>query len=396
MLSFKGGHSTENKLELSHLCEHVLLGFNYSLNGQEKPNLYMGKMQADARTKEDLMEFTFCVLDCNELNEKIQILKNAINSVIIPKQALEKEKKTILDELFQSGTDAEYVGEVKKQFKNLTPQDIYNYIKDNLTADNLSILVLGDLEKKKTINIFNEFISSIPEKGKTFVQSPQMAELSKRLNLKGMRNLAGGLRPRQSHAGVTVRAIFNQNTSTQTENEKMMIQLLISYLDNFRLGIKKVLREDKRLVYRTGAWNEEDSFGVKAVCREENAEQVKILMQEYLKSLYESGISLNDFETIKREKQRYFLSRPIRILEYVQRNILDEYLKTNNQHLDETYQLAFLEGNQVDKNKSVINQADKNIKTLSQIKYSEFCDFIKQFLQTTEFSTKSNAQTKNV
>ena len=61
MLKFIGGHSVQRYLELGHLCEHVVSGFDYMVGGVRSDNMYMGSKKADARIESDCMMFSFCV-----------------------------------------------------------------------------------------------------------------------------------------------------------------------------------------------------------------------------------------------------------------------------------------------------------------------------------------------
>ena len=383
-LVFTGGSSAQKYLELAHLCEHIVSTFDYKIHGKKSSNRYMGDKKADARVESECMMFSFCINSNEDLKEKLDVLTHCLNSIVIEEDNLQKEKITILDELIQADMSDEYIKKVKKDFEKITPNDVYEYIQNNLTADNLKIFALSNMDKKQLIETLNEFTVKLNLTGHKNAVDP---------NFRGIWYY--DKKKEQGHT--EIKLSLKAKKCLQTKNDKYMFVLLLLYANNFRYGIKRALRQESRLVYRTDISTngfETADLILKISCKDENVEQVTALSKQYFDNLFKQGISEQEFDFIKQIKQDFLRARPFHIPQYMIREFILEYTKTHNQNLDETMQKQLLE-----KNQEVVKNFDKErieetIKDIETLKYEDFNRFLSKYFENTDIKFELNNKTE--
>ncbi len=383
-LVFVGGYSVQKYLELAHLCEHVITTSDYKIDEKKSPNMFLGNKKADARVDSDYMMFSFCINSVEELKEKLNILSHCLNDVVINDDDLQKEEITILDELVQADMSDEYIERVKKDFNKITIKDIYEYIQNNLTADNLQIFALSNIDVENLTKISNEFINELNSIGQKNIIN---------LNFKNLCLVNKG--KEQKHA--EIKLFIESKNYLQSKKDKYMFDLLMLYVNNFRYGIKQPLRHKNRLVYRTDIFtNSLDNIDLilKIKCKDENIEQVVELSKQYFDNLFKNGISEQEFSFIKQNKLDFLMSRPFHIPQSKIREFISKYIKTHNKNLDETLEIQLIDDNQ-----EAVNNFDKKrilkiAKDIKSLKYEDFNKFLNKYFKNIDIKIEINNKNK--
>lgn len=382
---FVGGSSKQKYLEQAHLVEHIISIFKYKINGEIKQNSLLGSSKADARTQNDNMSFSFAVTNLSDLVEKLQILSYSINDVIITKEDLEKEKQTIIDELIYADFSTEYIEKVKNDFKKLTIENIREYIAKNLTSDNLIIYTLSPANANELTNCLNNFVDSLK-------QTNHKNKITKKPGI--------WAKDKGEHQHSEIYLTYKLNKPIKTEKEQCLFDLFWLYVQNFRLGIKKPLRHEKRLVYRadvnTSSADRSDLVA-KIYCKDDNTDVVIEEALAYFEDLFNNGVTNENFEFIKKNYQDFLFSRPMHVPQRMVVKISEEYLKNKNFHIDEEMQQNLLDSENETVKKYNKQKTDEMINFLSTISLEEFNEFIKSHLLGSNCDIKiENNQVKNV
>ncbi len=321
---FKCGYNTEKILQLSHLTEHVIMNFDVNNNGKITENGFMGKLKSDARTEDDFMRFQFFVLDKSQLQERVNRLSLMINNIVIPDKKLEKEKQMIITEWETAGKAKEDLIEPMQRIK---AQDVKDYIKSNLTANNLQIYAVSGIEETTLVKIFNNLI-------KTLNQSKINNPFFREDNM--WKDLHGRI-PDLSHAKTielskdvvkTPSKIIYKN---KTDKKLLYINFyldcqyndyfthakmsaLATFVANFNYGIKSVIRHKQGLVYRTTT-NFVPAVSQTKIVTEIFVDKFKIkqTLKESLKwfnGLSKNGLTEQEFETLKFDYKFAAYTRP--------------------------------------------------------------------------------------
>ena len=373
-LVFTGGHSVEKYLEQAHLAEHIVSGFDYKINGEKSANLFLGSKKADARVERNCMMFSFCINSINELRDEFNILSHCLNDIVISDEELQREKITILDELIQADISDEYVQRVKKDFEKITAKDIYEYILNNLTADNLKIYVLSNMDAKKLIEPFNEFVNRLKLTGKKNVINSNQKQTNR-----------GSVAGDCSHIEIVLS--LNTKKPLKSKIDKFLFDLLLLYANNFRYGIKLPLRHKNRLVYRTDIASNGFEAGdliLTIKCKDENAEQVIELSKQYFDNLFHNGISYQEFEFIKQCKLDFLKSRPFHIPQPKIKKLITEYEESQDRAIDEAIQKDLLSENQQSVKEFDNNKIEKAINDIQTLKAEEFNKFIREYFENAD------------
>lgn len=321
---FLGGRAVQKCPQLAHLCEHILIGFDRIVQGKLKKCEYMGSMKADARTQDTFLEFHFITQDIEQLRDKLLELSNQIKYVNITQSALDREKRIIEEELISYGTINEQdFKEFKKSLDAITIEDCINYIRDNITANNLQIIMLNNLRKEEVVDILKKFHESLPTSNKNNKYAPQ-----KEVSIEIASQDDGDVM-----SLANIEAVCELSTIDKKDDVKL--DILNSYLQNFRVGIKRNLRHELGLVYRTTAGIRGDNtLFVTAKTREENLELVAEKIEEYFNNLRDNGISQEDFELVRFNRDFLMCIRPNIIGANALRKIHKDYVTIGDQDAD--------------------------------------------------------------
>ncbi len=390
-ISFTGGYSSEKKLELSHLTEHIFICFNYMIDGKVVSNPYMDNMHADARTEDDRVEFTFCVRDRLELHEKLEVLSHCFNDIVITDKELEREKITIIDELYQNGSSMEYIHKVERDFRTVTIEDVRRYIRENFSTDNLTITTIGRLDEQSIVDEMDELVSYLPTNNRKNTFNPDILD---KWEAEGIRTQLGEKNSEE------LKLVFFTNNEVSTLRGKALFDLLALYLDNFRLGVKKRLRQEKRLAYRTHIWinDKREEMCYQIHCRQENIDEVIKETIAYFDEVCNKGVTEQDLELIKRDKLRNYEARPFHLLARVIRTISDKYLSTRDESTDVEIQQKILQDEEasVKKYNNERQQYVEKIEIIKSITADEMNEFIKKYFLGSRLVVKVNKEEKKI
>ena len=321
---FKGGYNAEKILQLSHLTEHVIMCFDVENNGKIENNGYMGKLKSDARTEDDFMRFQFFVLDEVQLQERVDRVSLMINNVHIPEDKLEKEKQMIITEWATAGKD---VNKLLEPMQKISPEDVKDYIKHNVTANNLQIYAVSSIEETTLVKIFNNFIKTLNksknnnpftrEKEMWQVLHNRMPDLSQAKTVELTKEIVKTpskilYKNRSDKKLLFINFYVNCSCNDYLTHAKM--SALTSFIANFNCGIKKVIRHEKGLVYRTNT-----NF-VPAVCQSKieteifvDSSKLKQTIKESLKwfeNLAKNGLTEQEYEVLKFDYKFNAYTRP--------------------------------------------------------------------------------------
>lgn len=384
-LVFIGGASKQKYLEQAHLVEHIVSCFSYKINGKIQSNTLLGSSKADARTENSSISFSFAVTNLNDLVEKLQILSHSLNDVVITKEDLEKEKQTIIDELIYADFSTEYIEKVKNDFKKLTIVDIREYIAKNLTSDNLIIYTMSPVGTNELTNCLNNFVDSLKH-------TNHKNEITKKPGI--------WAKDKGDHQHSKIYIIYKLNKLIKTEKESCLFDLFWLYVQNFRLGLKKPLRHEKRLIYRSDIYSssvDRSDFIAKIYSKDDNADIVTEEALAYFEDLFNNGVTNENFEFIKKNYQDFLYARPMHVPQRMIVKIMEEYLKNKNFHIDEEMQQNLLYSENETVKKYNQQKMDEMINFISTISVEEFNEFIKLHFSSSECTIKiENDQVKNV
>lgn len=332
---FKGGANVETFLQQAHLVEHIVVGFDVKTNNKPCKNAFMGHYHADAKTADEFMRFQFFVTDLAQLKQMLENLSTDINNVIISADCLDKEKGIIITECETYGFDKLNFSkqELISSFKKIKIKDIKDYINKNLTSNNLKIFAISNLSKTDLVNAFSTFISNLPlsdvinsnidenfqwngkQTENNFV--PGLNYYDKDLNtpncinLKENKNLLNKdvLSVNNSILSIQLAKTFDC-TDYKTLSKLCAFQLFIADYVN---GIKKLLRHEKKLVYRTSAdlliTPEESAILTKIyLCDNKNLTLKEAV--NWFENIKNNGLSEQEFEILKNDFEYSALTRP--------------------------------------------------------------------------------------
>ena len=331
---FKGGANVETYLQQAHLVEHVVVGFDVKTNGVQYKNNFMGHYHADAKTGDNFIRFQFFVTNLPQLKEMLNNLSNNINNVIITADKLNKEKDVIVTECETYGFDKLDFSknELTLSLKNVKNKDVKNYINNNLTANNLKIYAISNLSKNDLLVAFSNFVASLPFSETTnpdvdddfqwngkrtdekFV--PGLNYYDKDLNTPTEINLQENLTQLQTDilsvkdAILTVQLINNIACTDYKKLAKLCaFQLFIADYSN---GIKKLLRHQKGLVYRTASdlliTPKQTAILTKIyLCKNEKETIAETV--NWFKNIKNNGLNEQEFEVLKNNFEYSSLTR---------------------------------------------------------------------------------------
>ena len=381
---FKGGANTETYLQQAHLTEHVIVGFDVKLNGKSQKNDFMGHYHADAKTADNFIRFQFFVTNLSQLKEMLNNLSNNINNIIITPSKLNKEKGIIITECETYGFDKLNFSksELTLNLKNVKNKDVKNYINKNLTANNLKIYAISNLNKNELLATFSNFVECLPSGGianpdidddfqwngkrtdENFV--PGLNYYDKDLNTPTEINLQENLTQLQTDiisvkdAILKIQLTYNFVCTDYTQLAKLSaFQLFIADYSN---GIKKLLRHEKGLVYRTASdlviTPKQTAIVTKVYLCNDNETTIKETIN-WFENIKNNGLTEQEFEILKNDYEYssltrknlkdddfnfYFIKKDY--INYIKALSLEEY----NQFLNE-----FLTFNKIKQNNNVNN-----------------------------------------
>lgn len=175
------------------------------------------------------------------------------------------------------------------------------------------------------------------------------------------------------------------------KKDRYLFDLLLLYLGNFRMGIKRPLRHEKRLCYRTAVSTsglDQADIQTQIVCKDDNVEQVLCESEQYFDTLFSNGVSEAEFEMAKNNKRDYLLARPLHIPTRELRKIGDEYISTADPHIDEKIERDLLANNREAVESHDQKKIDEMIKYVATLKYTDFNAFMKKYFLSATCSTQ--------
>ena len=270
---FKGGTNTQTLIQQAHLTEHVTISFDVKCKNETCKNNFMGHYHADAKTADEYMRFQFFVTNLTQLKEMFDILCTDITQVIIPVENLEKEKSVIVAEYETLGFNKLSFSkdELINGLKKIRVEDIQNYINQNLTANNLKIFAISNLNKTDLIETCSDFANNLPISktnnqdidedfqwnGKTIKDRiiPGLNYYDKDLNIPISVDLNENKKLINDDVLSVNNSILTVNLTKMCDCTNYQLLAKLSafqlFVNDYRNGIKKLLRHKKKLVYRT-------------------------------------------------------------------------------------------------------------------------------------------------
>ncbi len=388
-INFAGGRSTQQVEQVAHLCEHILLGFSTKQNGMEQPNEWLGQFHQDGRVKEKHVEFTFEVLNIDQLKQCLDTISNNINNIYITSERVENEKQIIVEELVQHNTLSKQEFEFfKKSLKSITVDMIKDYIKRNFTRNNLYVYVLNsNLDGKEIENAIKQFADTLPKK-------TEKTKIYEYEHIEDHINKANDINDKVK--AETLNYVYK--LPTLKAKEKLLLKLTSFYVGNPKLGIKKLLRCQKHLIYRSSNDITYDDDGTNFItsvsCSSKNAKKCKTEMQNWFKNLMQNGLTQEEFDAVKFSLQFNLRTQPKVVGAHHLRTIFDTYQQTQQQDIDEIV-LSKLKPEANEYNQKNLGDNTNFLKLLPTITLEEVNEFIKKYITNQNILTQPQINTIN-
>ncbi len=375
-VNFLGGKATQTCPQLAHICEHLIMG-KLLINNKLVENKYMGVHNSDARTRFDHLEFTFSVLTFAQLKERLLTIAKMLRYANLTNENLEKEKLIIEEELYSYQTlSDEDILKYKKALKSISLEMIKDYINRNLTTANLEIAIVSNLKSEILKFIVEEFYKELP--------TSKMSNKNLKLDFN---KVDEELKSSTGHISKLETASTNKNFILPTklnEKQKIMLDILIYFNNNFRIGLKKPLRHKKQLAYRTKSGLKEDDgktlFTISIVHKPENREKVEKELNIWFERLSNKGLTAKEFNLAKFNLKMNKLKQPGLIQPMDIRNILIDYKYNNISNADEIIMTELIKQNAESLENFNKQANDQYLKLLDSITLDDFNFFIKKIL----------------
>lgn len=331
---FKGGAQSEKILQLSHLAEHVLTTFDIKENNITHKNDFVGRFHGDARTEEDFTRFQFFVTNEEELVEMLNKILLMINNVVITKVRLDKEKQTIINEVKTSERKKYSNKQVIDAMKKISIQDVKDYIGENLTANNLVIYAITNETTLNLKGILNNFVNQlkVSELNNSFERDDYIwhgdstrigfLELNKDLSVPANVSLIENqkkinenlitIKSQQEFQLIELQIL--KKIATDNYKQHALMQAFELFIADFQEGIKKKLRHELGLVYRTNheyiVTPKKSLISNKIFTTPDNLEKVEHEMVLWFQTILENGLTEEQFKRLKNNYRYYALTRP--------------------------------------------------------------------------------------
>ena len=176
-------HETEKQAGITHFLEHMLF------KGTEKRSANDIALSMEA-VGGYLNAFTSSEYTCyyarcvnTELERALDVLSDMVLNSTFPEEEIEKEKKVVIEEmkmyrdspddyLFEEFTSKIFEGHelgrpvigTEETVSAFSRQDLYDYMKERYTPDNLLVSVAGNVEHEKVVKLVSRYFSDL---GKT-------------------------------------------------------------------------------------------------------------------------------------------------------------------------------------------------------------------------------------
>ena len=335
---FKAGAQSEKYLQLAHLTEHIIVQFDVESGTKTLKNQFMGKYHSDAKTGDDYMRFQFFVINTEQLKERLTTLQFNINNIKVDNAKLETEKGMILTENETYGFDRLTYAkdDLLQSMAEINANDVKDYIKQQLTANNLKVFAISSMAPQTLVPMLNEFVEALPKNG----LNNHDVDDDFQWNGKGSKsenNFIPGLnyydKDLSIPLNVDLKANYeklNKNILTLKDDTTLTVQISKSFcctdyptlakinalqlfVADFKYGIKRKLRHELGLIYRTNcelliAQNKTAIITKIFLCKD----KTKTIQEtkKWFKNLLDNGLTDEELAVLKNNFEYSALTRP--------------------------------------------------------------------------------------
>jgi len=350
---------------LTHFLEHMLFDGNERFSREElRKNFDRFGLYVNAFTREDYTAYFFSGPDKN-WKEGIYLLYLMLFKSTFPDKEFEKEKKVVLEEMFQDrsrefnivkekidsvlykGTNYSHpvIGH-ENTIKNLDKEKLIEFYKKFYVPNNMLIFARGDIDENEFLKFIEEYFGK--EKKKEVYISEEKINLEDFLGEKifvEMENIEN------SYISLNIKAVPLNHPSAH-------YYIILSEIMNSNIGIKRLLQENKNILNADISYEIRRRFGILSLNITLKGEQSKDTLNLIAEKLEKF---INDF--FKNLKKEDFERTKNKI---IKQKVFDE--------LDPVYSIFYLTDYLVYKDPYL----RENI--LKSIKNSSFLDFVGFFM----------------
>lgn len=297
---------------VSHLIEHLVFAGSkkYASGGVDVEAESLGAT-LDAHTTRDWARFSTTVAS-RYLKEAIGLLAETVINPTFPEESLAREKLVILDEIARKQSINRKVCDDKlweavmgdhpyslpiegtpERIKSITRQQIVDYYNSLYTADNATIVIVGDIDGQTAVDAVGAVFKDMPRKAKL----PDIADLS---YLDTGKQLSFSSAGTQGCVGIGF-----AGPPASLYDDVCAVDLLLAYMGyGYRSWMEEELVNKTDLA--TGTWSDflthkyPGLISLTATAENQNLEKIKDTILKKLESIANDGVSEADISRARR------------------------------------------------------------------------------------------------
>ncbi len=318
-ISFDCGSRCDGKIPgLSHFCEHMFFTGTNKLSKQESMKRYSDFVKANAYTSCYDIVFTGYIMT-NKLVDYLVAVKEMICDSTFTPQAVEEEKKVVIQEIAQYADKyARHVGDLKaynlyglEYFKNgilgskesinsITSKDVKNYVKKYFVKNNCIISICTPLKFSKVKSLIKKYFEST-------MPSNNLKPLPYKMNKLIMQEKVSMYSKDIDKNFLTITFMLPQKGADIKYKAKL--GMICDIIDDIGQGLAKKLRIDNSLIYYIYSQemlNYQNSYiDISTEVGSENLKPCIDVIFEYIKGIRQNGFTYQQYKT-ELERDEYY------------------------------------------------------------------------------------------
>ena len=303
----------EGKEGTSHLLEHMLLAGTEKFPTKDKIATYIERLGGVTGASVDTEMFNMGVGigDPKDLEEAFVVLSEELNHSLFDEDTLEKERKSIYNELasyesnpnrvagetstklvYQGIDVVKAVSQTKETVSKVTKEDLLAYKKKFICGNRMAVVVAGDVNLEEVKDLTQKYLPL--DRGEEVNLNPAKVTREKSISIKEFASLKN-----QVKFDLSFRADV-----TFLDKDRFILNILNTVLGGGRASIlNKKLRYEKGLVYYTGSGNggflNVGETSIDGETSKSDLDEVLKIIKETLRELKKTGLSEEQIQFAK-------------------------------------------------------------------------------------------------
>ena len=314
-IRFDGGTKQNTIPGLAHFCEHMVFGGTDKLSEEEVNEKYFDYIAVNAQTSLRDIAFTGNIIT-KDFPSYLDLLSDMLTKSTFSEDVVKKEAQVIKQEIASRrndyrtkmywlnnynifGSDYYKYGNLgtSKSVESTTGEDIKNFAKNNLVAENLIIHITSPVGFKKIKKLISEKLESTLNSNPNYKMLPIWGDAPKKEKFLSLKHEDIG------KTYITINLIFK---ASAFDFESARIFRLVTSMMQETNGLYKTLRIDNRLVYSFSLYTvylgDYAILTFETNCDKENVNDVIRAYSQYIHEKLKNGFSDATLSKIKRKQ----------------------------------------------------------------------------------------------